>query len=42
MLDHGRKTGETDSTVMVVTARPTVGTKMSESEDRDVDIESES
>ena len=36
------KTGETDSTVMVAIARPTVGTKINESEERNVDIESES
>ena len=42
MLDRGGKTGETDSNVMVATVRPTVETKMNESEDRDVDIESES
>ena len=41
VLDRGRTTGETDSTVMVATARPTVGTKINMSEDRDVDIESE-
>ena len=40
MLDRGRKTSETDSTGIVATARLTVGTKINESEDRDVDIES--
>ena len=41
MLEHGRETGETDSTVMLAADRPTVGTKINESEDRDVDIESD-
>ena len=41
VLDRERKTGETNSNVIVATARPTVGTKINESEDRDVDIESE-
>ena len=33
VLDHRRKTAETDSTVMAATVRPTVGTKINESED---------
>ena len=41
MLDRGGKTGETDSNVMVATARPTMGAKINESKDRNVDIESE-
>ena len=42
VLDRGGKTGETDTNVMVATVRPTVGTKINESEDRDVNIENES
>ena len=41
MLNHGRKTGETDSNAMVASDRPRVTTTINESEDRDADIESE-
>ena len=40
-MDRGGKIGETDSTVMVATAGPTVETKINEYSDRNVDIESE-